>query len=172
MARVGSQLKMTHQSGVNIKYAEIESDQQVEIKGVGGTSTGTSVEEENHNGFMEGVTIWGSTITVNSSDTESSISNPYGATLIVDGSAGRSDGFVSSASGVFLDNSTLKTDGVLHLKGSGGNSSSNISLNSSGIWSMYGTLQGSSVQIEGQGGSSSNLDALAQTVGQTTQTCS
>ena len=146
--------------GVRIVHAEIESDQKVEIKGVGGTSTGTSIEEENHNGLMEGVTIWGSTITVNSSDTESSISNPYGATLIVDGSAGRSDGFVSSTSGVLLDNSTLKTDGVLHLKGSGGDSSSNVSLNSSGIWSMNGNLQGSSVQIEGQGGSSSNLDAI------------
>ena len=49
---------------------------------------------------------------------------------------------------------------MLHLDGDGGSSSSKISEYSNGIYAFNGTIQASSVQIEGKGGSSTSLDAL------------
>ena len=152
--------KNDQSSGVKIEYAEIESDELVEIEGVGGTSTGTSTEAENRTGYVDGVNIWDSTISVNASEADSSATNPYGATLRVDGSAGRADGYVQQGSGIFIADSTLNTTGVLHLDGDGGSSSSKISEYSNGIYAFNGTIQASSVQIEGKGGSSTSLDAL------------
>ena len=152
--------KNDQSSGVKIEYAEIESDELIEIEGVGGTSTGTSTGAENRTGFVDGVNIWDSTISANASDAEITTANPYGATLRVDGSAGRADGYVKEGSGVNIQDSTLNTTGVLHLDGDGGSSSSKISEYSNGIYAFNGTIQASSVQIEGKGGSSTSLDAL------------
>ena len=152
--------KNDQSSGVKIEYAEIESDELIEIEGVGGTSTSTSTAAENRTGWVDGVNIWESTISVNASDAERTTANPYGATLRVDGSAGRADGYVKDGSGVSILDSTLKTTGVLHLDGDGGGSSSKISEYSNGIFAMNGTIEASSVQIKGTGGSSTSLDTL------------
>ena len=152
--------KNDQSSGVKIEYAKIESDELVEIEGVGGTSTSTSTGAENRTGWVDGVIIWDSTVTVNASDAEITTTNPYGATLRVDGSAGRADGYVKDGSGILIEDSTLSTTGVLHLDGDGGSSSSKISEYSHGIYAVNGKIEASSIKIEGEGGSSTSLDAL------------